>query len=798
MNSKVLQTLEYKKITDQLLDFVVTAAGEVEARDLKPSSDLDTVNQDLNETEEGAVLDRLKGGIPLAQLADIEPHLQRLKIQASLSGQEIAAIGKILVNTRAVAHFFEVLADDPIGRSVPLLADYAQRLATLESLSTAIEQAIDENGRLTDQASPKLAQLRGKIVGRENEIKQRMQAYTRGKRATYLSEPIVTKRLGRYVIPVRSEYRHQVAGVVHDQSQSGQTFYIEPQDVVALSNQISELAAEERAEENRILADLSAQLAEHTEELGQNVALLGHLDFVNAKARLAARLDGQRPTVDPDQKISLQQAWHPLLNPKVAVANDIDLGEDYQTLIITGPNTGGKTITIKTVGLLQLMAQSGLFITVRQPSTVGLFDEVFADIGDEQSIEQNLSTFSSHMANIKSMLPHINAKSLVIFDELGAGTDPAEGAALAMAILDRVTAQGALTIATTHYPELKLFAFERPETSNASMVFDVDTLKPTYQLLIGVPGQSNAIAIAKRLGFDQELLDDATGLTNPEDQQLNSMIADLVSQREAVKTERAKIEATEKSLDQERRAVENQQLTLEKDQAQLMLNAKKEANHIVSKTRKEADRLIKEIRQERLNQGNSAGLSEQDLQARRKSLEQLKQSDHLEKNKVLQRAKRAKELNPGDEVLVRTYGQTGTLVKKHGQHQWEVEMGILKMLVDDADLEKASAPSQPKAKKAKRPTRVVKAKANSQPSANIRAKLDLRGFRYEAALAELDRYLDSAVLSNLNPVEIIHGKGSGALRQGVTQFLRSDRRVANFHFASANAGGDGATIVELK
>ncbi|MCV2530896.1 endonuclease MutS2 [Leuconostoc mesenteroides] len=800
MNQKVLQTLEYDKIKSQLSDFLSTPIGRQEADALQPITDVHIINYWLQETADAMMIDRLKGGIPLAKLADITPHLKRLNIQASLSATELAEIGNVLRNTSAISNFFIQMKDESIGESLEVLIEQAEQLETLPEVTKSIQTAIDSTGRINDEASYELKSVRGKIVGHENAIKNKMQEFTKGKTAQYLSDPIVTIRSDRYVLPVKAEYRSQFGGVVHDQSQTGLTLYIEPQAVVELSNKLSELRVKENAEEQRVLQELSAELEPHTNEIQQNVQILGHFDFVNAKARLAARLDAMQPTVSVENHISLRQAWHPLLDKKIAVANDISLGDSYKTIIITGPNTGGKTITIKTLGLLQLMAQSGLFITTRQPSTVGIFDEVFADIGDEQSIEQNLSTFSSHMANIVSMLDHIDNKTLVIFDELGAGTDPAEGAALAIAILDKVASLGAYTIATTHYPELKLYGYNRPETKNASMVFDVETLQPTYQFLMGVPGQSNALAIAKRLGFGEDVIDAAMALTDESDQDLNNMIADLVAQRDEVKKNNEELRSQLKATEEKSEALSEEQSKLEKERSHVILDAKNEANHIVAATKKQAEQLISEIRKARLRAGQRGELTEQELQARKGKLDQLRQNDSLEKNKILQKAKKVKELAPGDEITVRSYSQQGTLVKKHKNGQWEVEMGILKMLVDEDDIVKTEATVKAQKGKAKKKQQKIIRKTTSSGStrASVKSSLDLRGVRYEAALTELDRYLDTAVLANISPVEIIHGKGTGALRQGVTEFLRSDRRVKSYHFASANAGGDGATIVELK
>ncbi len=800
MNKKVLQTLEYDKIKSQLSGFLSTPVGRLEADKLHPETDVNIINYWLLETADGVLIDRLKGGIPLAKLADITPHLKRLNISASLSATELSEIGTVLRNTTAIANFFGQMTDEIIGESLKVLPEQAEKLAVLSDVTRKIEIAIDATGRINDEASFDLKSIRGKITGNEHAVKNKMQSYTRGKSAQYLSDPIITIRAERYVLPVKAEYRNQFGGVVHDQSQTGQTLYIEPQAVVELNNKLSELRVKEQVEEQHVLQLLSSALEPYTNEIAQNVNILGHFDFINAKARLAARLDAMQPVVNIENHVDLQQAWHPLLDKKIAVANDIALGDQYKSIIITGPNTGGKTITIKTLGLLQLMAQSGLFITTKRPSTVGVFHEIFADIGDEQSIEQSLSTFSSHMANIISMIDDIDSNSLVIFDELGAGTDPAEGAALAIAILDKVASLGGYVIATTHYPELKLYGYNRPETLNASMVFDVETLKPTYQFLMGVPGQSNALAIAKRLGLGEDVIGAATALTDESDQDLNDMIVDLVTQRDAVKKNNAALELRLQSTAEQSESLIEEQRKLDKERAQIVLEAKNEANHIVASTKKQAEQLISEIRKERLNVGQQAGrLSEQDLQVKKGQFDKLRQNDSLEKNKVLQKAKLAKALATGDEIVVKSYNQQGILVKQHSNGQWEVEMGILKMLVDEDDIVKteATAKAQQVKTKQKRKKIVKTSTITSAVRGNASASLNLRGVRYEAALAELDRYLDTAVLANLGTVEIIHGKGTGALRKGVSEFLRSDRRVKSFRFASANAGGDGATIAEL-
>ncbi|MDF7637706.1 endonuclease MutS2 [Leuconostocaceae bacterium ESL0958] len=799
MNTKVLTTLEYDKVKAQLFPYLQTEQGRALAQALQPSADYEEVARRLQETNEAVLLDRLNKNLALPQLVAIDQHLQRLRMQAALSASEIVALARVLTATQAVANFFERLGEDDLTDSLTQLTGYAEALTLLPALADQVHRSIDEEGRILDTASDLLAALRRRMAGKEEDVKKQLAHYTRGKQAQYLSEPIVTKRSGRHVLPVKASYRAQIPGVVYDQSQSGLTYYIEPQAIVTLENELAELHVKEAAEEQRVLQELSADLAAAAPALAENAEVIGALDFANAKALLARAQQAQAPVLSDDQSVRLEEAWHPLLDVQTAVKNTIALEDDCDTLIITGPNTGGKTITIKTLGLLQLLAQSGFFITTGRPSKVAVFDEIFADIGDEQSIEQNLSTFSSHMQNIKGILAQTTDHSLVLFDELGAGTDPQEGAALAMAILDRTRALGAKTMATTHYPELKLYGYDRDRTENASMVFDVETLQPTYHLLLGVPGQSNALAIAERIGFDQTLLADAKSMVNPEDQQLNTMIQDLVDKRQAVSEKELALDRAKQNADDQAASYEEQRYRLEKEKADMLKAAKQEANQLVAKTKQEAERLVKEIRQSRLQSGQQQGASEQALQEKRRAIAALHQSEHLEKNKVLRKAKQAKNLQVGDEVEVQSYHQQGTLVKKHKNGQWEVQLGILKMLIDEDDLKKTAGTAKAQQeKKKKQQKKQVSRGRQATAVGRVQAKLDLRGVRYEAALADLDRYLDTAVLANLSSVEIIHGKGTGALREGVTKFLRTDRRVKDFHFASANAGGDGATIVTLR
>ncbi len=540
MNNKVLATLEYDAVKQQIRPYLATIAGEIELNKLQPTSDATDMQSWLQETADAAKVLRLAAGITIPRLADVKPHMQRLKIAASLSGTELSQVGRVLFAAGQVRAFFENLEADK-DEHFDALAPYYTRLMALPELTRRVNTAIDGDGRITDEASPELHRIRQAITGTENGIRQKMQEYTRGKSAQYLSDPIVTIRNDRYVIPVKIEYRSKFGGVVHDQSQTGQTLYIEPADVVNMNNRLRENQLKERHEEERVLAELSEILRPEADAILQNAEILGHLDFVNAKARYAVKIKAVDPEYSPDNHIRLMQARHPLLDQQKAVANDIIIGEDYTAIIVTGPNTGGKTITLKTLGLLQIMAQSGLFIPAGEYSTVGLFDDIFADIGDEQSIEQSLSTFSSHMVNIVDILAKITPKSLVLFDELGAGTDPQEGAALAMAILDAVGAQGTYTVATTHYPELKVYGYNRVDTINASMEFDVETLKPTYKFMLGIPGRSNALEISKRLGLPANIIEQAASLTSDDSQELNDMIQDLVERRNEVLSQQVEL-----------------------------------------------------------------------------------------------------------------------------------------------------------------------------------------------------------------------------------------------------------------
>lgn len=787
MNKKILDVLAFDQVKQLVGQYLVTAQGKEELAQLAPSADAQQISTWLAETEDALKVQRLRGGIPVPKIENIRPQMKRIEIGADLNGLELAQVGRVLVTANELKRFFEDLSDSEI--EFERLYEWEKQLVTLPTLSRRLKEAVDEDGRLTDEASPELRVIRQNIRRSERTIRETLDSLVRGGNAKYLSDTIVTMRNERYVIPVKQEYRGVFGGVVHDQSSSGQTLFIEPKQVVDQNNRLRQHQIAERTEIERILAELSAELAPYQREILHNAYVIGMMDFMNAKARFGKELQAIVPAINTDNHVVFKQARHPLIDQEKVVPNDIAIGEDYQAVVITGPNTGGKTITLKTLGLLQIMGQSGLPILVDEESQMGIFQEIFADIGDEQSIEQSLSTFSSHMTTIVDVLKKVDHTSLVLFDELGAGTDPQEGAALAIAILDELGARSAYVMATTHYPELKVYGYNRANTINASMEFDVDTLSPTYRLLIGVPGRSNAFEISKRLGLDTQIIEQAKQIMDGESQDLNEMIADLENRRKMTETEylemRHYVEEAER-LQKELKQAYN--FFFEEREAELA-KARKKANQIVEEAKEESEKIISDIRNMQLSSGQSH-VKEHELIAARTKLSDLHQEEHLQKNKVLQKAKAAKTLKVGDEVLVTSYGQRGTLIKKMGQSQWQVQLGILKMTLPESDLQPAAP--------VKEPVQRVVHTVRSAESSHVPNQLDLRGKRYEEALNEVDQYLDAAILAGYPQVTIVHGKGTGALRQGITEYLKNHRSVKSFEFAPVNQGGNGATIVKFK
>ena len=785
MNSKIEKVLEFDKIRAQLAEYATSEKGKQMIKELPIEVEEKAIQNKIEETADGVELLRLKQGIPIPRLKDISFALKRLELEAGLNGRELSDILRVLTTTHEVERFFEKVEEEEIAlKRVPRLVE---KLESIPEVTKELEASIREDGYVLDSASPNLHGIRVGIQKTEQEIRRQMDQYLTGKNAQYLSDTIITIRNDRYVLPVKAEYKSVFGGTVHDQSGTGQTLFMEPQAVVNLNNKLREYQVQEKREVERILWELSQKLMPYTNSLHQNHYVLARLDVVNAKALYANEIKATEPIIDRQNHVALWKAWHPLLDREKAVANDIILGEEYQAIVITGPNTGGKTILLKTVGVIQLMAQMGLYIPAGENSRVGIFTEIFADIGDEQSIEQNLSTFSSHMSNIVSILKQINNKSLVLIDEIGSGTDPQEGSSLAIAILDYIASKQSYVIASTHYPELKAYGYNRPKTINASMEFDGDTLQPTYQLLLGVPGRSNAFDISKRLGLPSIIIDQARGLLSEEDQDLNAMISDLEQKRRRAQRDADKMRHQLELSTQLLEDLQKETELFKANKARLLEEAKERANSLIEQSKDDADKILSEIRELQLRSKQST-VKEHEMIEKKTALTDLKHEQALKKNKVLRKEKAKKALQVGQSVEVLSFGQRGTLVEKVSDEEWVVQMGIIKMKIAIEDLAPIAETQEAKQQV------IVK----SARSSHVSSELDLRGKRYEEAMKDLDLYIDAAILANYPRVTIIHGRGTGAIQQGVHKTLRSHRSVASFEFAPMNTGGNGATIVTFK
>lgn len=788
MNSKIIEKLEYNRIIKQLSDLAITAPAKEQALKLMPSSNFDEVKKSIDQTRVLSNILRVKGPMPITDFKDVRASLKRLKVKANLNGEELGNIFLILSLAKDVSQFTADLEEREIDTQP--IEKTLKNLAIPEDLFKKLNQAIEYDGTVKDTASSKLMQLRHDIQSNETDIKNHMNDYISGKHTQYLSENIVTIRDGRYVLPVKQEYKNKFGGVVHDQSASGQTLFVEPQAVLVLNNRQQNLMAQERQEINRILIELSELAGMYQKEIKNNADALTQLDFLSAKSKLAKAMKATEPVLNQDHVIKLRKARHPLISPKKVVPNNIELGTSFDTMLITGPNTGGKTITLKTLGLLQLMAQAGLFITAEEGSQLTVFNEIYADIGDEQSIEQSLSTFSSHMDQIIKIMKNVTEDDLVLIDELGAGTDPEEGASLAIAILDDLRGAQAKIAITTHYPELKLYGYNRARTTNASMEFDLKKLAPTYRLRIGIPGQSNAFAIAHQLGMNETVVDKARSLMNDEDSDINKMIERLTEQTKAAEQLH---ETLKQNVDQSITLKHQLQNGLDwyNQQVQKQLEkAQEKADEMLAKKRQKADKIINDLEEQRRAGGQVRTNKVIEAKGALNKLE--RENQNLAQNKVLQREKRRHDVSVGDTVKVLSYGQQGVITKKLADHEFEVQIGILKVKVTDRDVEKISTQAAPK--KAERAVRSSRGLRSTRAS----SELDLRGQRYEEALTNLDRYIDSSLLAGLNTVTIIHGIGTGAIRNGVQQYLKRNSHVKSYSYAPANQGGTGATIVQLQ
>ncbi|EJJ6369974.1 endonuclease MutS2 [Staphylococcus pseudintermedius] len=782
MKQKTLEILEFNKVKSLIEQEVISDLAIEKVKQLAPSSDYETVVHQMDEVDEISRIYNQYRLPSMSGLSRVQPYIKRSQIGGTLNVQELNAIKTLIQVQNQFKTFYNQLVEDEETVNYEILDGQMQQLPVLTHLYQSIHQKCDTQD-LFDSASMELQSIRSRIAKTNQRVRAQLDRMVKStSNQKKLSDAIVTVRNERNVIPVRAEYRQDFNGIVHDQSASGQTLYIEPSAVVELNNQISRLRSEEATEVQRILAELTAEVAEEAEACLISEQVMGHLDFLIGKARYAAKIKGTKPTFAVERQVYLPKAFHPLLDRDTVVANTIEFESSIQTVIITGPNTGGKTVTLKTLGLIILMAQSGLLIPTLDGSQLSVFDNVFCDIGDEQSIEQSLSTFSSHMKTIVNILEEANDKSLILFDELGAGTDPSEGAALAMSILDHVHGMGALVMATTHYPELKVYSYNREGVMNASVEFDVDTLSPTYKLLMGVPGRSNAFDISKRLGLGLKIINHAKSMIGQDEQEINEMIASLEKNAKRVDDQRIELDRLVREASQIHNDLSRAYEQYQNMESRLIEEAKDKANQRVKAAMEEADDILKSLRDMRDQKG--AEVKEHELIDQRKRLE-----DQYEAKSIKQNVQKQKwdEIKAGDEVKVLSYGQKGEVLEVLSDEEAVVQMGIIKMKLPLSDLEK-------KEKAKEQPKKMVTRTNRS----TVKMELDLRGYRYDEAMVALDQYLDQAVLSNYEDVYIIHGKGTGALQKGVQQHLKRHKSVATYRGGMPSEGGFGVTVATLK
>ena len=778
MNKKILDILEFDKVKQLFEPYLQTEQGEMELAALTPTAKKESIETAFMELEDMEQILLEEPRFAVSTIQDVRPVAKRLEMEASLNIDELLALKAVLRVTHELKDFYDNLENVRLERLNRLF----DNLVDLPRLQGGL-QAINEGGFVESFASEKLAKIRRHIQENEHQVREILQDLLKSK-ADMLADAVIASRNGRNVLPVKNTYRNRIAGVVHDISASGNTVYIEPRAVVNLNEEIANHRADERYEIIQILEELSDTLRPHAAEIANNAWMIGHLDLIKAKYRFMRDCKAVVPEVSNNRSIQLLQLRHPLIEN--AVANDLHFTEDLTEIVITGPNTGGKTIMLKTLGLAQIMAQSGLPILADPGSRVGIFSQVFADIGDEQSIEQSLSTFSSHMTNIVSILNQVDTASLILLDELGAGTDPQEGAGLAIAILEDLRLRGIKTMATTHYPELKAYGIETAGVQNASMEFDTASLRPTYRFMQGVPGRSNAFEIARRLGLSETIIQDAMKMTNT-DNDVNQIIEKLEAQTLESRKRLDTIQEVEQENLKFNRALRKLYNELTRERETELNKAREEAKEIVDMALSESDRILQGLH------AKSQLKPHEIIEAKAQLKKLAPETVDLSKNKVLKKAKKARAPKVGDEILVISYGQRGTLVKQLKDGRWEAQVGLIKMTLEEKEFNLIKAEkeaTQPK----KRQVNVVKRSNTSGP----RARLDLRGKRYEEAMQELDGFIDQALLNNMAQVDIIHGIGTGVIREGVTKYLRRNKHVKSFEYAPQNAGGSGATIVTFK
>lgn len=790
MNQKALNTLEYPKIIDKLTDKASSPMGKSLCRNLEPYTNLSKIRMMQMQTRDALTRLFQKGSISFGSVKDVRGSLKRLEIGSSLGIPEILAICSLLENTsRVKAYSRKDRSDAPSD----CLDNMFEDLAPLTPLVTEIRRCILSEEEISDDASPTLRQIRRSMKVTNDRIHTQLNDLVNGGARNYLQDSVITMRNGRYCIPVKSEYKGQVPGMIHDQSSTGATLFIEPMSVVKLNNDIRELELKEQKEIEVILASLSEQIASEHDAIALDFQIMVELDFIFARAALAMDMNATEPVFNNEGRIRLKKARHPLIPKKSVVPIDIWLGDEFDLLIVTGPNTGGKTVSLKTVGLLTLMGQSGLHIPTLDRSELALFHEVYADIGDEQSIEQSLSTFSSHMTNIVSFLKKVDERSLVLFDELGAGTDPTEGAALAISILSHLHQRGIRTMATTHYSELKVYALSTPGVENACCEFDVESLRPTYRLLIGIPGKSNAFAISGKLGLPDYIIEDAKKRLSEQDVSFEDLLTDLETSKRTIEKEQEEIARLKREAEDLKAQAKQRQEKLDDQRDRILREANEKANAILREAKEIADKTIKDFR--KFGKENiSAAEMEKEREKLRKKIKDTASASAMKAQKPKKEHK-ASDFKLGESVKVLSMNLTGTVSSlPDAKGNLTVRMGILSSQVNISDLEiiEEVSPYAPK-----KMNRTSKGKIKMGKSLSVRPEINLLGRTVDEAVAELDKYLDDAILAHLNTVRVVHGKGTGALRKGIHEYLRRQKHVKSYHLAEFGEGDAGVTIVEL-
>ena len=798
MNKKALKTLEFDKIIDKLTALATTPLGKDLCKELKPSIDLNEIEHNQTETSDALSMVLKKGMLSFSGTKDIRSSLMRLEVGSVLSIEEILAVSSVLNVTLRVKSYMRkenlgnsVHNEDDVDSEENSLLHYFEGLEPLSNVNGEIKNCIISQDEISDDASNTLRQIRKSIKNTNNKVHEQLSGIMNSSR-TMLQDALITMRNGRYCLPVKAEYRSTFKGMIHDQSATGSTLFIEPMAIVKLNNELRELALKEQEEIERILAELSNLIGEHTEELKINLDILTHLDFIFAKANLSKQMRASVPDFNEDGIVEIKKGRHPLIDSKKVVPIDIRLGDEFDLLVITGPNTGGKTVSLKTVGLFTLMGQAGLHIPAFDHSKLSVFHEVFADIGDEQSIEQSLSTFSSHMKNEIHIIKEADERSLCLFDELGAGTDPIEGAALAMAILTYLHNKGAKTIATTHYSELKLFALSTPGVENACCEFDVESLRPTYRLLIGIPGKSNAFAISSKLGLPDYIIEDAKARIDNDNKSFEDVIADLEASRATIEKEQAEIEAYKAEIEELKKklTIKNEKIDAAKDR--ILRDANEQAREILQEAKDFADASIRKY-----NKWSKQSNLQKDMEEERAALrDKLNKADSkLVRRTKVNKKNRPQDFKPGESVHVISLNVNGTISSvPNAKGDVYVQMGILRSLVNIRDLELIDEPEIT----APNLTKTGSGKIKMSKSLNVSPELNIIGKTVDEGISIVDKYLDDAYLSHLAQVTIIHGRGTGALRNAVQQHLKRCKYVKSYRIGGFGEGDHGVTIVEFK